>query len=254
MAFEGDEWEVVGKSRKKGGKVKKKQTAPVLEDMPIDSPKEAVRKSTFFAESPSLQSVRSGASTKDTETSSGGTVSPLDSPALASSWSETSTDVPPTTLFELTEESCSLQPSSSGASLEAATTLDTLLDTCERRQQIAPRQPVVTRSRDVLLERKASEDVKHHAKKKSASGCAEIELDEPLGSVWLQSGTAGEWFLVNFQPLWKCASADGPHAPVSVKAIEVGRLVIKGTFLNLEPMPCNHQRARSLDPRILRKR
>jgi len=210
--------------------------------MPIDSPKEPCRKSTFSAESPSLQSVRSGASTKDTETSSGWTVSPLDSPALASSWSETSTDVPPTRLFELTEESCSLQPSSSGASLQAMPTLDI----CEKRQQ--------KRSRDAVSERKASMDVRYDAEKQSASACAEMELDEPLGSVWIQSSTLGEWFLVSFQPLWKCASPDAPHSPVSVQAIEVGRLVIKDTFLNLEPMPCQHRRAQSLDPRILRKR
>lgn len=95
------DWQVA--MGKKGGKSKKKQAAAVPE---LQSPR---RKEERFNGSPSMLSVRSACSTKDTDGEPGSL--PL-SPAMLG-WSETVLDESVTT-----EEAFSLQGSSSGASLE----------------------------------------------------------------------------------------------------------------------------------------
>lgn len=237
MAIDGDgvewQWQVV--SRRKGGKSKQKQVA----ESPIESPtKSQSRKQELFDGSPSMHSIRSGVSTKDSEAGVDEPVSFPASPNMVSSWSDTSTELPPSALDEyaLTEESCSLQPSSSGASLEDTA----VLDACQKRS-------------------KASRNAKQRSKKASHSVPAPTEeVVEPLGSTWDHNGRrdeAAEWRLKVFQPLWMCASPDVPHVPVSVESVDGGlKLVIKQTFLNLEPtfdLASSHRRrARSLDARL----
>lgn len=116
------DWQVV--SRKKGcGKPKPKSGHP-----PTDCLSQTeCRKEELCTGSPSMRSIRSGASTKDTETAGDEPDMSLPgSPTLLSSWSETSTDFAPAGLDEpaLTEESCSLQTSHSGSSLEVTVERD----------------------------------------------------------------------------------------------------------------------------------
>jgi len=115
-AFEA-EWQVV--SRKKGGKTRQKEEQATADSPSVSQP----RKQQLAPGSPSSMSCRSRTSTKvPTEAPS----SFPESPAMDSSWSETSTDVVLTSLDEsaLTDESCSLQESSSHMSLEIVATSD----------------------------------------------------------------------------------------------------------------------------------
>lgn len=107
-------------------------------------------------------------------------------------------------------------------------------------------------------EKKATSVAKHHTKKHAAPSPPKEDL-EPLGTTWVHNGRrdeAAEWRLLVFQPLWSCKTPDVPHIPVSVQAVDAGaRLVIKQTFLNLEPTFDSHpRRARSLDPRLRGKK
>lgn len=85
---------------------------------------------------------------------------------------------------------------------------------------------------------------------------------EPLHSSWVHNGLRddnAEWRFLTLQPLWIVAAPDLPHIPVSVEVVEDRRLVIKQTFLHLEPtQDCGEsvfrRRAHSLDPILLRKK
>lgn len=334
MAVEGDavEWQVVSKKKTKGGKSKQKQ-AEVLEHPPTESlTNTESRKEELLYGSPSMRSIRSEVSTKDTEMGGDEQVSLPTSPNLVSSWSETSTT--------MSEESCSLQASSSGASLEAAQHLEAIaaLDRYEKvpeptsakattllpskvkpaakgvapsghislplshairqacqkeevtivegapqlkndsssiatatvarkggRKAVGQRVAKVTTgnvnniamSRITEPDRQVVKAAKHHANKVSAP-VPEREDVAPLGSTWIHNGRrdeAAEWRLLIFQPLWSCKSLEVPNAPVSVRTVDAGaHLVIKQTFLNLEPTFDSHpRRARSLDSRLKEK-
>jgi len=337
---DGDEWQVF--SRKKGGKSKQKQAA-VLDHSPITSPVKSESGSLLKdclqlvreiedlvlpdLGSPLMSSAGSNASTKDTGDDH---VSLLNSPSMESSWSDTSTEIPLAVLDEsvLTEESCSLQPSSSGASLDGTASFDvkpprisdglsqairrchesegdanthtvnanvqsfdlfgktwTVPQKTQRRKRASwavlagivacKGQQIGKSCRDngnIVDSSCASDTAKAHAvPPRQSSRMTEPQSKKLAGSAsdpfsipptWEHNGRrdeAAEWRLTVFQPLWVCSEPDIPHVPVSIKSLDGGmRLVIKQTFLKLEPtldmVSCHPRRAHSLDTSLRGKR
>merc|ERR1712196_52711 len=82
-----------------------------------------------------------------------------------------------------------------------------------------------------------------------------------LGSTWVHNGRrdeAAEWMFVNFEPLWIPRDLDVPHIPVSVETVPNRRLIIRNSFLHLEPCgrharssPNAERRTRSMSPSYL---
>mmetsp|Transcript_34152 Transcript_34152/g.54480 ORF Transcript_34152/g.54480 Transcript_34152/m.54480 type:complete len:298 (+) Transcript_34152:68-961(+) len=168
------EWQVV--SRKKGGKATNKKVQGIA-DSPNDS---QPRKQPPTLFSPSSLSCRSRTSTKvPTEAP----CSLPESPAMDSSWSETSTDAVLTSLDDsaLDDEFCSMQESSSRVSLEIAAASDACTDAfeCAKIATVQAKGTSVFRADAPAFYPKVTQEAKEQRAQRNHKG---VELTNTLKS------------------------------------------------------------------------